>query len=155
MWPLYSHRQSPCWLIWRERRRTLFFLGGDKSFTNPKTHDYLLHRNIYVPSICIQIANQRGIWNGDEILFFLLLFLFSLIYLSNGCYWYKTHICICWLRIHDLAVPQLFLWALVLFTRESHNNLIGRTRIMMSFIIRLFEIRAVHNFGCVDGKQFI
>jgi hypothetical protein len=75
MWPFYSHRQSPCWLIWRERRRNLFFLG-DKSFTNPKTQDYLLHRNIYVPCICIQIANQRGIWNGDEILFFFpLLFL--------------------------------------------------------------------------------
>lgn len=28
MWPLYSHRQSPCWLIWRERRRTLFFWGA-------------------------------------------------------------------------------------------------------------------------------
>lgn len=155
MWPFYSHRQSPCWLIWRERRRNLFFWAI-------RVSQIQRHKTIFsIETFTSRVFAFRLPTNGgfEMVMRYFSssssFSLFSLMYLSNGCYWFKTHICICWLRIHDLAVPQLFPCALVLFTRESHNNLIGRTRIMMSFIIRLFEIRAVHNFGCVDGKQFI
>jgi len=131
MWPLYSDRQSRCWLIWRAGNSF-----GDKSFANPR-HETIFSletfTSMYLHSDCQPGEFEMVMRYFSPIFSFpQLLRLWPSRHTSAYVDWgYYTR---------PGRAPIVSPRAPVLFTRESHNNLIWRTRIIVSFIIG-FESR--------------